>query len=97
MISHARQTSEDQPEHTPPHADDYIAPAPRVSVQAFCETAATATAVRSAAEDRRLAKAHLTVKMGGMATAIETYHTRADAERDHPGDRRPQRYPCRPR
>jgi pilus assembly protein CpaE len=75
MISQARQTSEDQPEHTPPHADDYIAPAPRVSVQAFCETEPTATAVRSAGEDRRLAKAHLTVKMGGMATAIDTYHT----------------------
>jgi pilus assembly protein CpaE len=75
MIRQARQTSEDQPEHTPPHADDYIAPAPRVSVQAFCETEPTATAVRSAGEDRRLAKAHLTVKMGGMATAIDTYHT----------------------
>ena len=58
-----------------PHADDYIAPAPRVSVQAFCETEATATAVRSAAEDRRLGKAHLTVKMGGIAAAIEAYHT----------------------
>jgi pilus assembly protein CpaE len=46
-----------------------------VSVQAFCETEPTATAVRSAGEDRRLAKAHLTVKMGGMATAIDTYHT----------------------
>ena len=59
----------------PPHADDYIAPAPRVSVQAFCETVATAAAVRSAAEDRRLGKAHLTVQMGGVATAIETYRT----------------------
>ena len=75
MISQARQTSEDQPEHTPPHADDYIAPAPRVSVQAFCETEQTAAAVRSAGEDRRLAKAHLTTKMGGVAAAVESYNT----------------------
>jgi pilus assembly protein CpaE len=70
----ARQHSEllDPP---PPPADDYIAPAPRVSVQAFCETEATAEAVQSAGLDRRLAKAHLTIKMGGMAAAIETYHS----------------------
>jgi pilus assembly protein CpaE len=54
---------------------DYIAPAPRISVQAFCETMETAAAVQSAAEDRRLGKAHLTVKTGGVTAAIETYHT----------------------
>jgi pilus assembly protein CpaE len=75
MISHARQNSEEQPDITPPHADDYIAPAPRVSVQAFCETEETASAVRSAGEDRRLGKAHLTVQMGGVAAAIDVYHT----------------------
>jgi len=74
MISDARQNPEERPDITPP-ADDYIAPAPRVSVQAFCETVETAAAVRSAGEDRRLGKAHLTVQMGGMATAIEAYRT----------------------
>jgi pilus assembly protein CpaE len=73
MIKRARQNPDEQPDDAPPHADDYIAPAPRVSVQAFCETVETAAAVRSAGEDRRLAKAHVTVKMGGVATAIETY------------------------
>jgi pilus assembly protein CpaE len=75
MISQARQESEEQPDITPPHADDYIAPAPRVSVQAFCEAEETASAVRSAGEDRRLGKAHLTVQMGGVAAAIDVYHT----------------------
>src|SRR6267378_289615 len=75
MISHARRNPEEQPDVTPPHADDYIAPAPRVSVQAFCETEETAAAVRSAGEDRRLGKALLTVQMGGVAAAIEAYHT----------------------
>src|SRR4051794_38001529 len=75
MSSHALRNTDEQPDLTPPHADDYIAPAPRVSVQAFCETEKTATAVRAAGADRRLAKAHLTVQMGGMAAAVEAYHT----------------------
>jgi pilus assembly protein CpaE len=58
----------------PPSANDYIAAAPRISVQAFCEGSDTAAAIRSAGEDRRLAKAHLTVKMGGLSAALETYH-----------------------
>jgi pilus assembly protein CpaE len=74
MINSARQNSEEHPDVASP-IDDYISPAPRVSVQAFCEAVETATAVRSAAEDRRLGKAHLTVKMGGVAAAIESYHT----------------------
>src|ERR1700748_2332655 len=61
---------------TPPErpASDHIQAAPRISVQAFCELEATATAMKSAGDDRRLAKAHLTVKMGGMAAAVEAYH-----------------------
>ena len=74
MIRHARQDPEEQSDIAA-HADDYIAPAPRVSVQAFCETVETALAVRSASEDRRLGKAHVTVQMGGVAAAIEAYHT----------------------
>jgi pilus assembly protein CpaE len=75
MIRHARQNPEEQLDTTSPAVDDYIAPAPRVSVQAFCETVETAAAVRSASEDRRLGKAHLTVQMGGTTAAIEAYRT----------------------
>jgi pilus assembly protein CpaE len=73
-MSRARHNPEEQPD-VPSLDDEYIAPAPRVSVQAFCETEKTATAVRLAAEDRRLGKAHLSVQMGGMPAAIENYHT----------------------
>jgi pilus assembly protein CpaE len=52
---------------------EHIAPAPRVSVQAFCETVETAAAVQAAGEDRRLGKAHLKIQMGGIAAAIEAY------------------------
>jgi len=75
MISYARQNPEERPAVTPPSADDHIAPAPRVSVQAFCETVETASAVQTAGEDRRLGKAHLKIQMGGMAAAIEAYRT----------------------
>jgi pilus assembly protein CpaE len=74
MIRKPRQEFEEQPD-VPTPVDDYIAPAPRVSVQAFCETVETALAVRAAGEDRRLDKAHLSVHMGGVAAAIDTYHT----------------------
>src|ERR1700728_4887924 len=73
MIS-AHDNSDDL-DARPPLGDDYIAPAPRVSVQAFCETTTTADAVQSAGLDRRLAKAHLTIKMGGVVAAIDTYHS----------------------
>jgi pilus assembly protein CpaE len=75
MTKNARQKPEDLPDTPPPPANDYIAPAPRVSVQAFCETVATAVAIRAAGEDRRLSKAYLTVQTGGVAAAIEAYGT----------------------
>src|SRR3981189_3405556 len=75
MISYARQNPEQTPAVAALSADDHIAPAPRVSVQAFCETVETAAAVQAAGEDRRLGKAHLKIQMGGMAAAIEAYRT----------------------
>jgi len=55
--------------------DEQIAPAPRVSVQAFCETVDTAAAVQAAGEDRRMAKAHLRIQMGGLTAAAEAYRS----------------------
>jgi pilus assembly protein CpaE len=69
---------ETEPGEMPPEAverEDYIAPAPRVSVQAFCATAETAASVQAAAEDRRMTKAHLRVQMGGVAAAAEAYRS----------------------
>jgi len=57
--------------------DEHIAPAPRVSVQAFCETVETAAAIQAAGEDRRLSKAHMRIQMGGLAAAIEAYQSSA--------------------
>jgi pilus assembly protein CpaE len=60
---------------TPAELEDHIAPAPRVSVQAFCTNVETAASVQAAAEDRRMAKAHLRVQMGGIAAAAEAYRS----------------------
>jgi pilus assembly protein CpaE len=62
----------------PPEAverEEFIAPAPRVSVQAFCASVETAASVQAAAEDRRMTKAHLRVQMGGVAAAAEAYRS----------------------
>jgi pilus assembly protein CpaE len=55
--------------------DEHIAPAPRVSVQAFCETVETAAAIQGASEDRRMAKAHMRIQMGGLTAAVEAYQS----------------------
>ena len=57
-----------------PARDEHIAPAPRVSIQAFCESVETAAAIQAAGEDRRLAKAHLKIQMGGITAAVEAYN-----------------------
>src|ERR1700726_77713 len=74
MITYARQTVENEGPDTAAQ-DEHIAPAPRVSIQAFCETVETAAAVQSAGEDRRLDKAHLKIQMGGLPAAIEAYRS----------------------
>jgi pilus assembly protein CpaE len=48
-------------------------PIPRISIQAFCEDPHTANSIQAAAEDRRLAKAHVSVHMGGAGAAVAHY------------------------
>jgi pilus assembly protein CpaE len=80
MIKHASQiaVAEDATAPAPTAelsvaSDDHIAPAPRISVQAFCETVETAAAVQAAREDRRMAKTHVKIQMGGATAAVEAY------------------------
>ncbi len=77
MITHAQQTAiaehEPMPTVSAEVADEHIAPAPRVSIQAFCETVETAAAVQAAGEDRRMAKTHVKIQMGGIKAAVEAY------------------------
>jgi pilus assembly protein CpaE len=73
-----RQVNQTTAEDTAPDMggrEEQIAPAPRVSVQAFCETVETAAAIQAAGEDRRMAKAHLRIQMGGLTAAVEAYQS----------------------
>ena len=56
-------------------AGDQIAAVPRISLQAFCETAELASVIADAAEDRRMDKAHVRVQMGGAPGAVEAYRS----------------------
>jgi pilus assembly protein CpaE len=53
--------------------DRIIAPLPRVTIQAFCETRAVADVVEATARDRRLQRAQVTTSLGGADAALETY------------------------
>ena len=55
----------------PPHAK--ARPIPRISIQAFCEDAATAQVLQNATADRRLSKSHVSVHMGGAPAAVAHY------------------------
>ena len=48
-------------------------PVPRISIHAFCEFPDTGAALQKAGADRRLAKAHLNVQLGGVGAAVEHY------------------------
>jgi pilus assembly protein CpaE len=93
MIKNALQTADIETAGFEAAAPDrHIAPAPRVSIQAFCETVETAAAIQAAGEDRRLGKAHLKVQMGGVTAASEAYRNaptpnviilESESHRDH--------------
>lgn len=51
----------------------YDRPVPRISIQAFCEREETSALIEQAANDRRLAKAHVTIQMGGAEKAVEFF------------------------
>jgi pilus assembly protein CpaE len=53
--------------------DRVIAPVPRVTIQAFCETPGLAEVIEAAASDRRMHKAHVKIQMGGGPAAVEAY------------------------
>lgn len=59
----------------PPEDMTGIRPVPRVSIHAFCETQGVASVVNGASQDRRMAKAHVKVENGGIATAANHYQS----------------------
>lgn len=82
MMAQAASMEAAQPQEA---AQNYAAPAgenlgdmrpvPRVAIQAFCESEATASTIDNAGRDRRMTKAHVKVQMGGIAAAVNFYQT----------------------
>lgn len=56
-------------------SEEVIAPLPRITLQAFCETPAVAATMQTAVADRRMDKAHARVQMGGPAAAVEAFRS----------------------
>lgn len=50
-----------------------IAPVPRITIEAFCETPAVAAVMEIVAADRRLARAQTKLAMGGASAAVEAF------------------------
>jgi pilus assembly protein CpaE len=52
-----------------------VRPVPRITIQCFCETEAIRQTLETAAGDRRMARAHVSVNMGGIMGAVNFYAT----------------------
>lgn len=53
--------------------EEIIAPLPRVTLQAFCETREVADSMQAVTADRRMDKVQARVQMGGPAAAVEAF------------------------
>lgn len=55
-------------------------PVPRIAIHAFCESPETGRLIHHAADDRRMARTHVTVELGGLSAAIERFHDESTPE-----------------
>ncbi len=69
------QPETNEPAAAEPASEEIIAPLPRITLQAFCETPAVAATMQTAVADRRMDKAHARVQMGGPAAAVEAFRS----------------------
>lgn len=63
----------DSPHQPVENSVEVVAPVPRITLQAFCETHDVAATVQAAISDRRMQKAVSKVQMGGPAAASEAF------------------------
>lgn len=64
---------QDQGTPTDGATEEVVAPLPRITLQAFCETPGVAATMQAAISDRRMEKAHARIQMGGPAAAVEAF------------------------
>lgn len=54
-----------------------VALVPRVNIHVFCDNDQTAEVMQLAASDRRMARAHTTIQLGGVMAAVQVFQTTA--------------------
>jgi pilus assembly protein CpaE len=52
-----------------------VALVPRINIHTFCDNQQTAETLQSAAMDRRMSRAHVTIQLGGILAAIQVYQS----------------------
>ena len=52
-----------------------VRPVPRITIQSFCESDGVRQTLETAASDRRMSRAHVSVNMGGIGGAVNFYAT----------------------
>jgi pilus assembly protein CpaE len=65
MVTAAHQVSS--------QAEFPVAQVPRINIHTFCDNQQTAEVMQSAAMDRRMSKAHVTIQLGGIPAAVQVY------------------------
>jgi pilus assembly protein CpaE len=54
-----------------------VALVPRINIGIFCENQQTGQTLQAASVDRRMARAHVSIQLGGIAAAAQVYHSEA--------------------
>lgn len=54
-------------------AQQVVALVPHINIRAFCDDPQTVQAVQAASTDRRMARAHVDIHMGGISGAVQTF------------------------
>jgi pilus assembly protein CpaE len=62
-----------------PHTADQglVALVPRVNIHCFCDNQQSAEVMQTAAGDRRMSRAHVTIQLGGIMAAVQVYQAQA--------------------
>jgi pilus assembly protein CpaE len=59
----------------PMQTENYpVALVPRINIGIFCDNQQTGQTMQAASVDRRMARAHVTIQLGGIAAAAQVYH-----------------------
>ncbi len=57
------------------HEGAILAMVPRINIGVFCDNQQTGQTVQAASVDRRMSKAHTTIQLGGIASAVQVYQS----------------------